>query len=892
MGQAGIMGRYPFHWHNVGDAIGQYIKNSSIHDSFQRCITIHETNNALIDNNVCFKFKGHGFFFETGNEIKNTMTRNLGIGAGFPSSSKILLSSDNPSHGVPRRFPPLSVFWISNPDNIIENNIAAGSAGTGFWMSFSAVTGSDALRRYNPTTDTYDGEVLAHPLTTNTLSYKNNSAHSTLVGHTWDGGTDFNTKIGNANNPSDRALTTAHYQPPTPPVFSNLTAYKNAQAGIYFRGDTAIFENTILADNGWNIFVAYNQIFKKASIVAKSENYTNKEDIFLYNRGLLDIVGILMYDGPFELDQVDFFNFPTEQVYFSGTEFTPTPFLAVGGSEKFTNIVNRLTFTPEPFYRVKGVPPVYNKPVTGWQDIMLANNIRDIDGSLTGSVNALVLPADSLESYSNCWDKSFNGHPSFYFFKICPANTKTATFMIIVSGERGDNALHNPFVLRRNDGPVSFPINRWDILDVIGDFTKDFYNRKQTILASPDFSYEIMLKNTFDNKPIFTMNTEYENQFSPIIKVVGYGSNCIFENATAVPTLQALNSVQSTSYYSSGNELYIKMKSVAPIWYTKNKNAQAMTKESISSNYRLICSAPLENRITGVIDGVTTNNQGTFISGWACDFGKSNSISTHLYLKGQAGLGVFVEAIPTNNTSEDAVAFACGDLSKTGHRFSYRVPENILSQYPGESIFIHGISTSGRGENHLLIGGSGNYKLPGTRITQSCTLNGQVIAANASVNVFEQYFVPQGQTCRQETRVCNNGVLSGSFTKTNCTVNNRPSGEIVGVIDPVQNTSSGFYISGWACDYGKNAQVQVHFYLGGPAGVGIGIDGSLVANQGSELAVSQACGDGSEVGHRYRYRVSDQIISQHHGKTIYMHGISTSGKEHSLLNGSGIYTIP
>lgn len=40
MGQLGRMGRYSFHWHRVGDATGQYIRNSAIVDPFQvgRCV--------------------------------------------------------------------------------------------------------------------------------------------------------------------------------------------------------------------------------------------------------------------------------------------------------------------------------------------------------------------------------------------------------------------------------------------------------------------------------------------------------------------------------------------------------------------------------------------------------------------------------------------------------------------------------------------------------------------------------------------------------------------------------------------------------------------------------------------------------------------------------------
>src|SRR5690606_15141228 len=37
MGQNLTLARYPIHWHLVGDAKGQYIKNAAIHDTYNRC---------------------------------------------------------------------------------------------------------------------------------------------------------------------------------------------------------------------------------------------------------------------------------------------------------------------------------------------------------------------------------------------------------------------------------------------------------------------------------------------------------------------------------------------------------------------------------------------------------------------------------------------------------------------------------------------------------------------------------------------------------------------------------------------------------------------------------------------------------------------------------------
>src|SRR5690606_35291626 len=41
MGQNLTLARYPIHWHLVGDAKGQYIRNAAIHDTYSRCVTVH-----------------------------------------------------------------------------------------------------------------------------------------------------------------------------------------------------------------------------------------------------------------------------------------------------------------------------------------------------------------------------------------------------------------------------------------------------------------------------------------------------------------------------------------------------------------------------------------------------------------------------------------------------------------------------------------------------------------------------------------------------------------------------------------------------------------------------------------------------------------------------------
>jgi hypothetical protein len=41
VGQANALGRYPLHFHMIGNVTKSYIKGCSIHDTFNRAITVH-----------------------------------------------------------------------------------------------------------------------------------------------------------------------------------------------------------------------------------------------------------------------------------------------------------------------------------------------------------------------------------------------------------------------------------------------------------------------------------------------------------------------------------------------------------------------------------------------------------------------------------------------------------------------------------------------------------------------------------------------------------------------------------------------------------------------------------------------------------------------------------
>ncbi len=135
MGQKGIKGRYPFHWHmNEDKAQGSYIRNSSVHKSFSRVVTIHGTDSVTVDGIFAYDHIGHGIFLEDGGERFNTIKNNVVFVTRRPSAQDALTPSDHELNQAQNRTP--ASYWITNPNNYFENNIAAGTEGTGFWFVF------------------------------------------------------------------------------------------------------------------------------------------------------------------------------------------------------------------------------------------------------------------------------------------------------------------------------------------------------------------------------------------------------------------------------------------------------------------------------------------------------------------------------------------------------------------------------------------------------------------------------------------------------------------------------------------------------------------------------------------------------------------------------------
>lgn len=75
------LGSYPIHFHmdgDVGDA--PLVDSNSVHHSYNKCVTVHDTMNLTVTNNVCARVVGHMFYQEIGTEAGIRFHGNLGVG--------------------------------------------------------------------------------------------------------------------------------------------------------------------------------------------------------------------------------------------------------------------------------------------------------------------------------------------------------------------------------------------------------------------------------------------------------------------------------------------------------------------------------------------------------------------------------------------------------------------------------------------------------------------------------------------------------------------------------------------------------------------------------------------------------------------------------------------
>ena len=108
------LGSYPIHFHMAGDISRsqQLIDSNSIHHSYNKCVTLHETSHVSITNNVCARAVGHLFYQEMGDVSGASFKGNLGLGA--------MSNSFGLAPTLPRNGTAVKGYWEG--DNLAEVN--------------------------------------------------------------------------------------------------------------------------------------------------------------------------------------------------------------------------------------------------------------------------------------------------------------------------------------------------------------------------------------------------------------------------------------------------------------------------------------------------------------------------------------------------------------------------------------------------------------------------------------------------------------------------------------------------------------------------------------------------------------------------------------------------
>ncbi len=381
MGQNAQQARYPIHFHLLGDRPDAFVRNTSIHHTFNRCLTIHGTNRVTVSDNVAFDAIGHCYFLEDGIETGNRLTGNLGLLTRAPAMGEALLPSD----ALP------ATFWITNPDNLVRGNTAAGSDGTGFWYALPE----------HPTglSDTAANRRTVWPRRAPLLEFSGNVAHSNGFrgldvdnGPKPDGTTEvfsYNPRLDPVPPGGDAAIEDEHDTPAVTAAFTDFTAYKNRERGAWFDGKNIRLVNAVLADNLIGATLAVGPGFVEDSLIVGESANAGTPMPWMPEATLR---GYEYYGGPVGLRNVAFAGFfPNAQRPASALGFVPfNPFPFDPGNHAagliWLDDSTRIAF--------EDALPDYDGNKT--------NLLIDQSGSITGVAGAAIVPNQPLLLDDSC----------------------------------------------------------------------------------------------------------------------------------------------------------------------------------------------------------------------------------------------------------------------------------------------------------------------------------------------------------------------------------------------------------------------------------------------------------------------------------------------------------
>ncbi|HEX7011939.1 MAG TPA: G8 domain-containing protein [Steroidobacteraceae bacterium] len=596
MGQHLTLARYPIHWHLVGDAKGQYIKNSAIHDTFNRCVTVHGTHNLRIENNVTYNAVGHCFFIEDGIETGNEFVKNLAIQIKCHPTMECVpvnLAANGEIEGDRRTLRQISfsrehtllpsdntvaAYWITNPDNAFIDNVAAGSDQIGFWLSLPEHP-NGAFQGTEVSLNTW-------PRRTPLRAFRGNVAHSNFDGFMFDRNIYEDNTFGLATipflplkNPADLESEVVESH------FENLTAYKNRNGGLWGRGDLFVYSNAKFADNAIGMTQAAGDIgtsrfssrLVDSLIVGETDNIGNPStpEEIAYGRSLpkplipdFPIRGYEFYDYRDDVVNTTFVNFQDNDLRKTGALsflLYTSAGVSTGSTVSGAKFVNA-----KPVYFPK-IDPRFdndNRGGVGYRTL----SFRDLDGSVTGIPNSQVLLHDG-ENDSVATDDTCEIHPTW--------NAAVCT------GDVGRLNLSNS----RGELPAGVDLEsrtaRFALLATIGPFAPDtpaVRAARAAMAARPAPQAPITLvrdgkefRITRDQSTVragteIQVKTERQ-EVTLSLAEMDEGSWVIFElpgftrasTGTEQSSLSALRQATETSWFRDGDTLWVKLVAGPPV---------------------------------------------------------------------------------------------------------------------------------------------------------------------------------------------------------------------------------------------------------------------------------------------------------------------------------------
>jgi cell migration-inducing and hyaluronan-binding protein len=602
MGQNMHLARYPIHWHIIGEGKGQYIENSSIHDTYNRCVTVHGTNDLRIQNNVTYNTVGHCFFLEDGIEHGNQFIRNLAIqtkchptlacvpmnlaangerDANFKDRRAYAEMSFHGGHTLLPSDNTVASFWITNPDNSFIDNVAAGSDETGFWLSLpehpqGAFKDSAASKTI-------------WPRRTPLRAFKGNVAHSNFDGFMFDRNIYEDNTFGLAtipflplSNPADLDSEAVETH------FESLTSYKNRNGGLWGRGDLFVYSHLKLADNAIGMTQAAGDIgserFKSrlvdSLVVGETDNIGNPRtpEEVAYGRSLpktripdFPIRGYEYYDYRDDVVNTTFVNFQDNARRKTGALsflLYTSAGVSTGSTIRGAKFVNA-----KPVYFPK-IDPRFDNDNRGGRGYRTLS-IHDLDGSVTGIPDSHIMLNDG-ENDSVVTDDSCVIHPTWNA-SVCTGDvgrlnlsdsrgelpgtldleTRTARFALLSVLQ--PNPPNTPAVQAARAALFARPAPQAPIALVRNGKEFHITGDESTVRAGE----EILVKT---ERPKVTLSLAEMDQGSWVMfELPGFASAA---SGKEQASMDALRKASETSYFRGGDALWVKLvvtKPPAPI---------------------------------------------------------------------------------------------------------------------------------------------------------------------------------------------------------------------------------------------------------------------------------------------------------------------------------------